>query len=70
MPRGDKDQIMDYPIPIPDLQSLEEFNQLAMPLLKLVQKHKQENTILAQTRDTLLPKLMSGEINAYEENAL
>ena len=65
MPRGDKDQIMDYPIPIPDLQSLEEFNLLALPLLKLVQKHKQENTILAQTRDTLLPKLISKRTIAW-----
>ena len=62
MPRGDKTQIMEYPIPIPAPDLLAAFNQQVTPMIKLCQKCKQENTILSQTRDTLLPKLMSGEI--------
>ena len=58
MPRGDKAQIMEYPIPIPAPDLLAEFNQKVTPMIKLCQKCKQENTVLSQTRDTLLPKLI------------
>ena len=61
MPRGDKAQIMEYPIPIPAPDLLAEFNRQVGPMIKLCQKNKKENTILSQTRDTLLPKLISGE---------
>ena len=60
MPRGDKAQIMEYPIPIPAPDLLAEFNQQVAPMIKLCQKNKKENTVLSQTRDTLLPKLMLG----------
>ena len=62
MPRGDKQQIMTYPIILPSNQELESFNSLALPILAQIQNNRIENKRLALLRDTLLPKLMSGEI--------
>ena len=42
--------------------AFEEFDRHASPLLTLVLRNRGESRILAQTRDLLLPKLMSGEI--------
>ena len=40
----------------------ETFSAICGPLINLVEANKQESQTLAQTRDFLLPKLMSGEI--------
>ena len=62
MPRGDKQQIMSYPIILPSNEKLEAFNSLAFPILAQIQNNRIENKRLSLLRDTLLPKLMSGEI--------
>lgn len=63
MPRGDKQQIMVYPICIPSAEYIEKFNQAVAPMLETVYTNRIEANILANLRDTLLPKLMSGEID-------
>lgn len=63
MPRGDKQQIMTYPVYIPTESELTAFADFATPLLSQIHNNNEENARLAQLRDTLLPKLMSGEIN-------
>ncbi len=63
MPRGDKQQIMAYPIVLPSQTQLAEFNAIAQPILARIEAGKQENKHLASMRDTLLPKLMSGVID-------
>ncbi len=63
MPRGDKQQIMSYPVTIPFDDELDEFNALAMPILAQLHSNKAENKRLSAIRDALLPKLMSGEID-------
>ncbi len=63
MPRGDKKQIMEYPITIPSKKQLIYFNELANPILKKVQELNEEKRNLMILRNTLLPKLMSGEID-------
>lgn len=63
MPRGDKQQIMSYPVVIPSDDELNEFNAFALPILAQLHSNKAENNSLSVTRDTLLPKLVSGEIN-------
>lgn len=63
MPRGDKQQIMAYPVALPFDEELDEFNKLAFPILAQLHSIKAENKRLSATRDTLLPKLMSGEID-------
>lgn len=62
MPRGDKQQIMAYPVALPSDEELDEFNKLALPILAQLHSNKVENKRLSATRDALLPKLMSGEI--------
>ncbi|MCR5110431.1 MAG: hypothetical protein K6B38_05930, partial [Ruminococcus sp.] len=63
MPRGDKQQIMVYPICIPSTEYIEKFNQAVAPMLETVYTNRNEANNLANLRDTLLPKLMSGEID-------
>ena len=63
MPRGDKQQIMTYPVALPTETELERFNSVAVPILMQIQNNRNENKRLALIRNTLLPKLMSGEIN-------
>lgn len=62
MPRGDKQQIMAYPVALPSDEELDEFNALALPILAQLHSNNVENKRLSATRDALLPKLMSGEI--------
>jgi len=46
----------------PDNSALDTFANIIEPMTGMIQKKQEENASLAQTRDTLLPKLMSGEI--------
>lgn len=63
MPRGDKQQIMTYPVVLPSEEELAGFNTIASPLLEQIYSNRVENKRLSILRDTLLPKLMSGEID-------
>ena len=66
MPRGDKQQIMTYPVAIPTEDELRAFDEVAQPILRQIHINSDENTYLAALRDTLLPKLMSGEIDVSD----
>lgn len=63
MPRGDKQQILTYPVILPSKEELEGFNAIALPILKQICSYRAENKRLFALRDSLLPKLMSGEID-------
>lgn len=62
MPRGDKDQIMSYCIAIPTMGIIQAFDHIARPIIDEVKHNNESANKLSVTRDTLLPKLMSGEI--------
>ena len=66
MPRGDKQQIMNYPVVLPDKESLDLFNGLIGPMLDQIATNRIESSRLATLRDALLPKLMSGELDVSE----
>ncbi len=66
MPRGDKQQIMTYPIYTPESKELEKFNCIVRPILSEIQLNREESKRLSSLRDALLPKLMSGEIVLQE----
>ncbi|MCO8192944.1 restriction endonuclease subunit S [Anaerofustis sp. NSJ-163] len=51
---------------IPSTESLIEFNDLLEPLFNKILVNMHENIVLTNLRDTLLPKLMSGEIDVSE----
>jgi type I restriction enzyme S subunit len=57
------DRIGEWPIAIPsDGSTMQRFHDLAGPLLQQVAANERESRTLAALRDTLLPKLLSGEI--------
>lgn len=66
MPRGDKQQIMSYPVYVPTDIELESFNQLAEPVLSQIERNRLENINLVTLRNSLLPKLISGELDVSD----
>ena len=56
----------DYSIVIPPDSVLEMFNLLVSPILEKIRDSYKESRRLAEIRDTLLPKLMSGELKVNE----
>ena len=57
---------LDYSLKIPDKDIIKKFESIVRPLYELIAKNRTENERLASLRDTLLPKLMSGEIFVEE----
>lgn len=51
---------------IPSASALEEFEALVSPMYKAMQENNNQSETLAKLRDTLLPKLMSGEIDVSD----
>ena len=49
-------------IVVPSQEALIKFNQVVKPIFDSIRQNKKKNETLATLRDTLLPKLMSGEI--------
>ncbi len=47
----------------PSKDIINKFNNLIFPIIENIQNNKAENMKLSQLRDTLLPKLMNGEID-------
>ena len=47
---------------IPKTESLQKYNSIIEPLCLKMYKNIEESLHLSQLRDTLLPKLMNGEI--------
>jgi len=62
MPRIDWDSISNYQILIPNHELLKEFTRTTFPLYDSIILNNQESATLAALRDSLLPKLMSGEM--------
>lgn len=55
--------IKAMPIAIPDAEKLIKFNNIVNSLFEKVKNNEIENETLSDLRDTLLPKLMNGEID-------
>ena len=51
-----------FPMVIPPMELQLKFEEIAKPIEQKIAKLKEENEVLAEIRDTLLPKLMSGEL--------
>ena len=62
MPRTNWKTIRQYRIDLPPVQIARAFQDMAQPLIEGVTTNIHVSRTLAQTRDLLLPKLMSGEI--------
>ncbi|MEM5549092.1 restriction endonuclease subunit S [Pseudoalteromonas fuliginea] len=62
MPRGDKKAIMDWMIVIPPDHIQENYSMLVKEFYKATSLRSKEIDTLTELRDTLLPKLISGEL--------
>ena len=61
-----KTQFGKIPVTIPSEQVLCNFDTLCKPLFEMILSNQKENINLANLRDTLLPKLMSGELDVSD----
>ena len=58
--------VKNYNILVPEQKVLDRFNRLARSYFLLLKKNTEESRRLAELRDTLLPKLMSGELKVND----
>lgn len=66
MPRGDKKAIMEWSCIEPTIELVRLFSNKVKEFYSYIESHNRENIQLSQLRDTLLPKLLSGEITLPE----
>ena len=62
MPRISWEQMARYPIAIPPENMMMQFNSQIEPWVEIIISNVKENQTLTRTRDYLLPKLLSGEV--------
>ncbi len=70
MPRGDKAAIMSWSVAIPSATLMDEFSRKVKPMYLANQTRSAQAISLSELRDTLLPKLMSGELRIPDAEAL
>ena len=56
-------ELRKMPIYSPTTNEIQEFNCLVKPMFEKIVSRTYENALLAEMRDSLLPKLMSGELD-------
>jgi type I restriction enzyme S subunit len=64
-----KGNFRPMPILVPETRVLQSFNQFVIPLYEKVTSGVQESDALGETRDSLLPRLLSGELRVPLEGA-
>jgi len=68
--RVPNDCFANYHIAVPDTETAQAFGRFATECLSLMRARDAESQTLAEMRDTLLPKLLSGEIRVGEAQKL
>ncbi|MEZ9063756.1 MULTISPECIES: restriction endonuclease subunit S [unclassified Vibrio] len=63
MPRGDKTAIMNWEMAVPPVELREAFSAIVDKFYQLIPQNRAQNATLESLRDTLLPKLLSGEVD-------
>lgn len=63
-----RDALNAIPIDIPPVTEIDQFEAVAHPIDELIRANYEENCRLETIRDSLLPKLMSGEIDVSAVN--
>ena len=58
--------IAGFPIGVPTTEDLRKFDETVVPMLDAITANEAESLRLAALRDTLLPRLMSGELDVSE----
>lgn len=62
-PKISQANLKSIPVVIPPINLIEEFNKQVDEMFTLIRNNEDENECLVALRDSLLPKLMSGEID-------
>ena len=62
-PKISQANLRSIQVVVPPQPVLDAFNELSCPLFDKIRQNQDQNKALASLRDTLLPKLMSGEID-------
>lgn len=62
-PKISQANLRSIQVVIPPQSKLNEFNEFICPLFDQIRQNQDQNKLLTALRDTLLPKLMSGEID-------
>ena len=58
--------LKEYKLATPDSRFLRLFDKIIIPIISQIKENDKENDRLAELRDTLLPRLMSGELKVNE----
>lgn len=67
-PKINQANLRNFQTPLPEISEAQKLSELVSPLLEQMITNDQENVYLSQIRDTLLPRLMSGELNISDLN--
>jgi type I restriction enzyme S subunit len=70
MPRVSWDYLSAWQCPMPDEDTVQTIQQLVEPMLQQAVHLTHESILLAQLRDALLPKLLSGELRVHNAESL
>ena len=65
-PKFNKTDFKNLPIILPPSELLQKFNSTVSPIFEMIERNDNENRKLSSLRDSILPKLMSGEIDVSE----
>lgn len=59
---------MQFEFPLPSKDEMASFEELTAPMFSLIVSNLNENDRLTRLRDSLLPRLMSGELDVSDIN--
>jgi type I restriction enzyme S subunit len=62
-----KDAVPNFKVVMPPAELLQRFREVSEPVFSLIDKLSQESRLLSETRDSLLPRLISGELQIPDE---
>jgi type I restriction enzyme S subunit len=66
MPRANWDVLVEYPVAFPSRGLLERHNRFMQDTVELIRNYIFKNANLRATRDLLLPRLVSGEVDVSQ----
>ena len=64
--RAEVEALKEFKIPIPPQPILQKFHSLVQPLFEKIINNQKQIMVLKKIRDTLLPKLVFGELRVEE----
>jgi type I restriction enzyme S subunit len=68
VPTLNRNHVHNLPVVVPPKHVVEAFDAQVMPLMKQQQANEDQSRTLATLRDTLLPKLLGGELSVESEH--